>query len=742
MLVDEPRGWAEFEITAKRDLDMHGIFFEESTGVLGFNKNSGYEVVSTAFGLKAAEAKTELLVEIDCGNGYLEAYRGSLIYAKFKYYFGDFCEASCPIEQIGCLQTFRNRYEQRVDVQALATIDGTVLPTYQALPEEITLYAKPIIFKSNLDPVSDYSFTSGQMATGQSYNFFAAFDYELLSEDILNTNPVTSEYFSDTGDITDFKEQYSGIIDFTGEGIQCYGFLDIAIRLKGTLSETSIESRIYDAYFVFAHTDSSGVNKSFALLTSNLGGIFSGGAANNKSFDITYNPTVSIAPGDRIYVYLQVLDYQATTGTVGVSNGFNLNLDFELGSFVGTFTSLCNDSQCNIFLVHETLSRITEIITDNCLKGIYSEYFGRIDSEPYAYDADGCAGLTGLTNGLFIRRAVRADGSPVRFFASFKEIYEGLNAIHNIGMGPEELAGYSGDSVLRIEQFDYFYQNTILLTFNEPKEVKVEVEPSRIFSLINIGYSKWESEYTGGLDEIQTKREYKTELTATETKLVAISNLIAASYAWEITRRQSVTTTDYKYDNEIFILCLDRIYGGYVPEIWNYYADNILSQLQLYNLRITPVRNLLRWFKTIAAGWSRQFATTTLGLLFSSGEGNYIAETEKIEDESCILETQPGGIVPPVLPDRLAENENIDKNRFKVMPYPVWQPYIATIKFPLSFAEFRQIKTNPYQLLKFTQGRANYIGWLLEMRYKPAEGIADFRLLIRYDSANPSRSFG
>lgn len=744
VLSDEPIGWDSFEIRVKRDLKTHGITFEESVGSLGFHASGGgYNTLSTAYSSKGTESNTELLVEIACNDTYEEVYRGKLIYAKVKFFDEDDCYATLPIEQIGCVQTFANRIDQKVDLLSATTIDGTPLQTYQALPEEITLTSKPLIFISELANASTYNFSSGQQATAARYNLFASFDYELIKSDIENTNNASEELFGQIA-VTlgpDYREASQGIINFQGTNIQCSGTAAINIRLKGTFEELSSESRIYEAYFTFEVQSIDGTLKSEVLLpitgsTIYFGGSFSQAVANTVPFDITYNPNVHLSAGDKIFVYITLEDYQFLTGSGGASNGFDVAITFEIGEFDIQFESQCESSEVNVFLVNEALSRTSEIISDGCLP-VYSEYFGRIDSEPYSFSEDGCGAMEAITNGLLIRRAKRIDETDPKLFLSFKELYDGLNGIHCLGMGIEDAPGYAGGKVLRIERFDYFYQTQSLFTFADPIKIEVEIEPSRIFAQIFVGYNKWETDYYGGLDEIQSKREYKTDITSTDTKLDCTSNLIASSYAWELTRRVGTTTEDFKYDNNLFILCLDRYYLGYLPEYWYFYYTNILSVFYLINLRISPARNLLRWFKFISPTWNKEYATTVKQLIFSSGDGNYIAETEKTDDEDCLLETQPGSGtfgVPP-LPDHLVENENIDKTRFKdaaTYADPIWQPHIVYVDYPLSYSQFQTIRQSPYNQLTFTKRGVSYIGWILELKYKPVEGLGKFKLLLSW----------
>ena len=88
-------------------------------------------------------------------------------------------------------------------------------------------------------------------------------------------------------------------------------------------------------------------------------------------------------------------------------------------------------------MINEAMSRCVESYTNGNMF-VYSDYFGRTDAQPQSSVVTGYGGLEAITNGLHIRGCVMPDGSQKpKFSLSMKEIFDSLNAIHNIGMGLE-----------------------------------------------------------------------------------------------------------------------------------------------------------------------------------------------------------------------------------------------------------------------------------------------------------------
>jgi hypothetical protein len=136
--------------------------------------------------------------------------------------------------------------------------------------------------------------------------------------------------------------------------------------------------------------------------------------------------------------------------------------------------------------------------------------------------------------------------------------------------------------------------NTVL-TINSPSRKTREVDTDNIFSRIKIGYKKYtDIEDTNGLDAFHTVREYSTRIKAVENELELLSKFVADPYALEYTRRKALDkdTNDWKYDDEIFIICL-KSKALLTPEgvVYAYLVDTSLTNSD--NSIVSPENDLI-----------------------------------------------------------------------------------------------------------------------------------------------------
>jgi hypothetical protein len=306
---------------------------------------------------------------------------------------------------------------------------------------------------------------------------------------------------------------------------------------------------------------------------------------------------------------------------------------------------------------------------------------------------------------------------------SMEELYKGMDAIHCIGMGID-IDPITDAEILSIEQRQDFYTDDIILHIDTNNVTKSVNEAAHLAKVI-AGYSKWEAEEFNGLDEFLTRREYRTNLTQSNAQLEILSNLIASGYAIEITRRKGKTSEDWRYDNDNFIICLERN-GTYAQDfdveqgnIDN--ATNIIDPATIYNYRISPIRNLMRWLWYIFASYQKPNSPNSK-LIFTAGEANIVA-SGIMQSATCRIEAAI-----------TAENAELDLNSLANFELPLW--YGETIRFtaPLAYDEFINIRENKYGLISYTCGDSIQYGWLQGMEYNLMEGEAEFTLIPKRDA--------
>lgn len=257
-------------------------------------------------------------------------------------------------------------------------------------------------------------------------------------------------------------------------------------------------------------------------------------------------------------------------------------------------------------------------------------------------------------------------------------------------------------------------------------EPEISVQEQLHYAIIKSGYQKWEVEKINGLDEPNSNREYRTGLSSVNNPIDITSKLIAGSYPIEVTRQQSFADTgaaDTTYDNETFIICVKRDGSNLIVERGNIdNPANVFSPQTLYNWRIRPFSNLMRWFKSIANSYPN-LTDSANKLFFSSGTGNYLAEGQ-LSGATCKLEN---GVK--------AENRDLAKSDFINVTdaIPLWKPEYATFKYPLSVADYKLLKSNPYGYISFQCGTGEWKkGYVQNLHYRLNKGEADFTLKIKY----------
>lgn len=719
--IEEPQGFADIVLNMKRDDNWHGIFFEASTSELAF------------YGVAAAYLKNKKETEglkSDVTFKALQAcgiydeletiFEGKLDFGKYTESCGNTCLVKIPVEQIGCLMTLRNRYDQKVDLDATTTFNKlSALQQYARLNFEMELPAKEL--QAAVDgsvAVAGYTHDSDHSTIASGSLTLVRPDYEVQRYSNIETGQLIG---------INNCESNTGSLDCTGpitpqllfeDLIQCFdGNYDYLVRYKGTfnlgagMSLFHIKMKIVQWDGTGNIFDDSTIVQEFTIFD----GLPSPPAGPQTIlFDHTLSGITTIADGIGFYAFLEI----------GLSSGSaHLNIVFDKETtFTLSAVKICPNTAANVYSINETLSRVTEAITDNCLR-VKSDYYGRTDSQPYTSAEDGCGSLRVTTSGLKIRKAE----NPT-FFASLKDMFDGLRGIDNIGMGIEPNPFIPNFNWLRIEPVEYFYQDQEILALPFVPEAEISIQEQLHYSNIETGYEKWEVEGINGLDEPNSNKKYRTGLSSVNNPIDIRSKFIAGSYPIESTRQQSFAATgaaDTKYDNETFIIVVERQAYGFIVEQGNIdNAANVFSPQTLYNWRIRPFSNLMRWFKSIANSYPN-ISDSANKLFFASGTGNLLAEGEI------------GGAYPTCKLENGVKAENRDLGLLDFADVaeatPLWKPDYATLKYPLSVFDYRTLKANPYGYISFQCGTGEWKkGYVQNLRYRLNKGEADFTLKLKW----------
>lgn len=897
-VVNEPVGWDSTTLRLKRDKNWRGFFdfFDDSYNQMQWH-GTAMHILKNAYETNGVDANCQLKVEYACSDTdiYKQVYSGKFVFARYALVCADYCYVLCGVDNTGCLMAFKNRYDQKVNLDSLeyfdkpecggqidtvttatmdfsgntitlygyqlnddtenrwiqitgstgndgyyfvtsvtivglntqivvdatlvteagaeARIQSFCLPKYAGLGKQIVLPSKKILRENSWEIANTVRYYTDDVLSSEVIstpaNYYFAFDWTIDNLTEINTSNRFEflDGFIDTASSNPFFELqniYSGIIDIERDStLQCSYEYEIDIRIDGALLMQTIDTVNDLAGEIVLLYGKPGEFAGTITLQSGLT------SPVNDAINVNYSGTITLTPGDRIYLVYAIKGFKYLTGGGGggPADPFDLTITINSASLSIKSTQECENTSARVYLVNETLSRMAEAYTNNCVK-VKSNYFGRVDSLPYPSITDGCGALECLTSGLIIRsreqEKVRIGSEFIKppFQLSFKDAFESLKSIHNIGMGIEENTEDGGEWI-RVEPVSHFFNNSVLITCTAINELKTAVDQEMIYSRTAIGYNKWSTEIAQGLNDIFTKREYRTSQKATNSLYQMLSNFIASDYAIEVTRQQfGSNTKDWRYDNDTFIVCLTKnlsieatfaqtsgddtitMYGAewancfnvgdtitvtgsasndgaytvtvvtsipditiirvaepltnetgvsvvfenlttpiYVVEQGNVTASgNIIYPETAYNLRISPARNAMRHFKSLVNCY-RDYANGTL--IFTNGEGNYLADLE-LNNDSCIIES---GSLP--------ENSDINAGLFTDTDEatPIYWPELITFEYPVTWEQYLTIKDNPYGLIGYQCGSGlMQYGWIEDFQLKPYTGMAQFTLRPKIES--------
>jgi len=563
--VDEPQGLHELVLKISRHNEWHGVFIEASETPLQFT-GAGADILKAEKQANGLNATATFRAEADCGES-VDVLEGSFDFGTYNEKCGTLCTVEINIEKTGCLTTLTNRYDQPVDLGKATAFDNmTLLPNYTGLLSNIDLPPQKISIGNEAEmselPVSENLVDNINWADSDGFNNYIGWISPPLpivtneSLGVFNSSPIIElagpfegvpnkppypDFPTASGTATLLGDITCGLTDTTAT-FRVKGYADLVFGGPGTFV-----SCILKLFRLPAGLD--GTNFINWVEEYNVLLFTRGPTSGHITFDLAGTVPLTIAQGDFIYFGI------STRGdSINLIDEFTLT--FEQETFFKLLSSAtCEASTADTSLINETGARIIESITDGCMT-MKSDYYGRLDSEPYASEEQGCGGLRVLTNGLKLRNA-----TPSNHFISLQDFFNGLRGIDNIGMGIEPNTVLTTQEWMRIEPVEYFYQNIELLRLPFIPDAENRQMPDMGYSTVKIGYQKWEVERVNGLNEFNSNKLFRTSLKTINNELDATSPFIAGGIPIEITRQETFSTSgskDTRYDNDNFIICVTK----------------------------------------------------------------------------------------------------------------------------------------------------------------------------------------
>lgn len=319
--------------------------------------------------------------------------------------------------------------------------------------------------------------------------------------------------------------------------------------------------------------------------------------------------------------------------------------------------------------------------------------------------------LLGLATGYDIRGF-----SDKGFNMSFKDMIEALDALGCIGWSFED---EEGQTFVRVERWDYFYNNDVIIEIDEPNEITTQLDVDNIITQLTIGYKKYSTnEDINSIDSIHGERVFNNQVKSVSKEVSKLCTFIADNYAIEEARRKAIemTSDEFKYDENIFVFELEQVYKNrktsYNIRTGVESPKNITDVYTTYNVRISPRR--------MAENWRGRMSLFNLNkrIQFISGKVNYKAATKatRYHGSDEIYYTYYEHDKKDTL---IAEDS--------AMSYvqPIMRAEKVKLKYPTTNDQYQAILANPYGLVRVNG--ADY--WIKEMHREFTSGETEFTLI-------------
>lgn len=737
LVTREPLGWKEIIQELDRDNEFHSVveLFESPLTFMakGGNIDGGMDYILNILKSQGPNALIEFIADIDendngiydlCFEGKLDLIKKQELSAGKRY------KLEIPIIPNDFHSKFISRYETDIDLESTNTEDQT--PATPVSP--IAVHLTPQLLDLGFKDVMKSSFIMVHNGNPTDYHNIEEGNYvqvgfaENVSLDEIETRYSVGFNIGETIPFNIFNVKYAGELLFTGRitmsaftfrsvfdpGLPQYGFHNISANFKWYVQvndQVPIE---------FTHDYETITAIYFAPIGLNY-----------------YTPpaSVTVQAGDEVRIYGRSIvnvdpGYQTEVNQLYIigdtpsdpnGGGPYLIAEGAIGEKGAGLTfmeitqkSVYPETTVEGFYIHDAAGIIADRITGE-ENAFHSDATGGTNTQYKQYEEDGCAKPFFTCKGSHIRGWTLLQK---RNAMSMQSLYDGIDPVFGLGLGVEKV---NGKNRIRLEKRDFFFRNEPSgLVLSKVNDIRTTFLESVFYSRVNIGYNKWESQASGGIDDIQTKHQYALMFASSGKPVDIYSKMIAASYGWETMRRKrKEQSADDSRDVNDFLLHILSTPGDFSPPIPTYEPkvgvdgytgiSGLKNPETRYNLDLSVKRNLMRQADYLSAAL---FYYPGQKFYFKSGEGNYDA-----------IVTSP----EPICGGAATANEKADLEASKA---PMFLPEIATFRHPLSWSEYKIARDKRHQTILVSTSTRSYVPYfILNIKHQRASGMADFKLL-------------
>lgn len=456
---------------------------------------------------EGTEAQAQLVIhEKDTSDQvFKEVFRGDIDFATWGQ---DDFSGSIIATDSSFNEKVTKREDMKISLTGLLSIENHVIPGFTEEGKWIVLPARDTQLTDLLSLNSSLLFTA-------TY----AIPFLLNSDESGNSQTVPDPDFPATSQGAFYVS--------TGNTINMTGNMIIPVTITGNIS---VDIKRYNSVAALQQT-------------INLLSVV-GNAGTYTISVIGFDEDMICASGDFVNL---VITLTPSSGTPQTSYG-SANIT------VKTLAEELSETNIQGVMVHEAWSRMYQIITDEN-DPFHSDLYGRTDSEPSSYAADGAESLAIMLNGYTMRGFILS-GHPIS--VTPKEMFLACRARANIGLGFETIGGVKK---VRVEGIDHFFGDEVILAYDNATNLKEEVFQDVMFNEIKTGYTKVAYEASQGIEEYNNKSLWATVIRTVKSVLDLVSPIRSDNAAFTECRKLSVSdfpTTDSKYDEDNFMLDLVR----------------------------------------------------------------------------------------------------------------------------------------------------------------------------------------
>lgn len=787
-LETEPVGFDDTEINLQRDKELIGIF---SSYVLKLRFiDDGYEYLKDIFDTQGFEADVSLLIEYREEFEEWKPYIKGLLdmssiafddllndVAALSNTFSEFLYAEVALLPNGLETKLRNRRDIPIDISR--TTDVTGISNLSDKGEyggtfgfALGLHSKKILYYH----VFGFDTDEGD----DPYRYDIRFDASFVVDDIAHAKLPFVPLRNEQGELQPAEVAFeSDRLNLNPILVSEFGGVyTLKIKYKGTV-RTGLENLRFGVFsrIKLAYGQDANSNDTDLFTT---GTISSPDAERFDDFDIDTTYTFTLKEGEGIWVWWQCYGFNVV--------GIVWEVTSEIANFEVTNLSQAPASWARSWLVYEALATQLEAITEQN-NVLISEFFGRVNSQPRQYNSNGGGSLVALTNG-YLLRALPELKNPI---IPFKELYDSLNSIYNLGMGIDEI---NDTQFVRIEPKSYFFGTNVIHEFTNVANIKASFSKDFIYNLCEFGYETYEFDTLKSLDDVHGYRKYYNFLKKVKQEAMQKSKIVASAYSLEITRRLQFINNQEDgsdHDDKVFMVCLgNRVKARVVAWLANdtveleAISQGTFEEITLYNVganngtytvldvpyfsdRKTVVKvspNLPSTLASLIGEDSYAEIFLTSGYAPERNENFTLVENVIDADSYYNLRVTPtrnmlkwSNLLNVGMYKYLSEDYYFadGKSNFKAVTnmavgqgdeilginigenaqfdagdllQPLFEPIELEFESPLSVKDFHKIKANPYQLIALSDTSNNkYEGYLLAISFNHSRLTAKLRVL-------------